>query len=102
MTGGGLGVPGPPHFDWGGEPSGCSPLLRPTRSAAAARSPARPGAALPPRPAEPLLRSPIVSYYLATRPHRAALLPNAGQPASHPAAARTHRAAEFDLGRGAS
>lgn len=55
---------GPPHLGWGGAPSGCSPLLRPTRSAAAARSPARPGAALPPRLTFPLLLIPIVS----TRP----------------------------------
>lgn len=50
VTGGGLGSRGLPLLGRGGAPSGLSPLLRPTRSAAVVRSPPLPGAALPPRP----------------------------------------------------
>lgn len=91
---------GPPHLGWGGAPSGSSPLLRPTRCSSCALfcssgSGAASGAGTP-------TPSPIVSTDLATRPHRAAPLPSVRRPPGHPVAARTHAAAEFDLGRGAS
>lgn len=98
MTGGGLGSRGLPLLGRGGAPSGSSPLLRPTRSAAIARSPPLLGAALPPGPPALHFPGPIVCTAWATIPQSLTLLPSVARPPGR----GPHTAAEFDLGRGAS
>lgn len=68
MTGGGLGSRGLPLLGRGGAPSGCSPLLRPSHSAATARSPPLPGVSLPPGPPALHITGTVVCTVRATRP----------------------------------
>lgn len=98
MTGGGLGSPGLPLLGRGGAPSGCSPLRRPSHSAATARSPPLPGASLP--PGSPALHIPgtVVCTVRATRPQSSTPLLNVARPPG----SGPHASAEFDLGQGAS
>lgn len=80
MTGGGLGSRGLPLLGRGGAPSGCSPLLRPSHSAATARSPPLPGVSLPPGPPALHITGTVVCTVRATRPQSSTALLSVPRP----------------------